>query len=513
MEVESRKWSTGGARAACVLAALWVVVAGAETKPAVAPQAKPPFSAELVRQRARELAGRRYQAPESKLPPDYARLSYDQYRDIRYRNDQARWRDAGLPFQAQFFHPGFLYTSPVTVHEVDGGRVETVRFSPELFDYGALVKAPAPAQLDGFAGFRLTHPLNRPDHFDEVVSFLGASYFRSLGRGNVYGLSARGLAIDTALPEGEEFPSFREFWLEKPAPGADRAVVHALLDSPSVTGAYRFVIIPGERTVVEVEAALYTRKAVKRLGVAPLTSMYLFGENDRGTQDDFRPEVHDSDGLVIWMKSGEHLWRPLQNPARLSVSSFHVEGLRAFGLLQRDQAFSSYEDLEARYDKRPSVWVEPMGDWGRGAVQLVEIPTPQEVHDNIVAFWVPETPVGPGAELRLGWRLSWGSTPPERPTVGLTTATRIAAGSTAGARRFVLEFSRGGAEGAGPVEAVVTTSKGQVLRPIAQRNDVTGGWRATFELVPEAGAPAELRCFLRRGSETLTETWSYLWTP
>lgn len=503
--MKSMKWAVRGARLACVLGALWSVVAVAAPKPA--------FNAERVRERARELAGRPYQAPVAALPPEYARLSYDQYRDIRYSNERARWRDAGLPFQAQFFHPGFLYTSPVMVHEVVGGRVETVRFSPDLYEYGALVKAPAPARMEGFAGFRLTHPLNRPDHFDEVVSFLGASYFRSLGRGNVYGLSARGLAIDTALPEGEEFPSFREFWLEKPAPGADRVVVHALMDSPSVTGAYRFVIIPGERTVMEVEAALYARKAVKRLGVAPLTSMYLFGENDRGTPDDFRPEVHDSDGLFLWTRGGEQLWRPLRNPSQLSVSSFQVDGPRTFGLLQRDQAFTSYEDLEARYDKRPGVWVEPVGDWGRGVVQLVEIPTPEEVHDNIVAYWVPEAPFKPGTELRMGWRLHWGSTPPEPSTVAHTTATRESAGSTPGARRFILEFSRGGTEGSGPVEAVVTTSTGQVLRPTAQHNDVTGGWRVTFELLPGPGAPAELRCFLRRGSETLTETWSYLWTP
>jgi glucans biosynthesis protein len=476
--------------------------------------AKPAFTAETVRERARALASRPYQAPASTLPPAYAQLSYDQYRDIRYRPERAWWREAGLPFQAQFFHPGFFYTSPIRLHEVDGGQVDPVRFSTDLFTYGPLVKQlPATQRVDGFAGFRLNHPLNRPDHFDEVVAFLGASYFRALGRGNVYGLSARGLAIDTALPEGEEFPSFREFWLEKPAPGADRVVVHALLDSPSVTGAYRFVIIPGERTVMEVEATLHARKAVKRLGVAPLTSMYLFGENDRGTSDDFRPEVHDSDGLVLWMKNGEHLWRPLRNPSHLSVSSFQVEGLRTFGLLQRDQSFPSYEDLEARYDKRPGVWVEPVGDWGRGAVQLVEIPTPEEVNDNIVAYWVPEKPFAPGAELRLAWKLHWGSEPPVRPTEAVTTATRVAAGSTADARRFVLEFSRGGPEGEGPVEAVVTTSKGQVLHPIVQRNDVTGGWRATFELVPQDGASAELRCFLRRGSHTLTETWSYLWTP
>jgi glucans biosynthesis protein len=503
-------WARRWTRAACALGILGSLVASAAPR---APQA--PFSVETVRERARQLALRPYQAPAPLPQGAFAGLSYDQYRDIRYRPERAWWHDAGLPFQAQFFHPGLFYPAPLPMHEVDGGRVTPIRFSPELFTYGPLVKEPPPASVEGFAGLRLSGPINRPDYFDEIVVFLGASYFRALGRGNVYGLSARGLAIDTAMPQGEEFPLFREFWLEKPAPGADRAVVHALLDSPSVTGAYRFVIIPGARTVVEVEAVLHARKAVKRLGVAPLTSMYLFGENDRGSAEDFRPEVHDSDGLLLWMKDGEQLWRPLQNPAQLSVSSFQVKGLRAFGLLQRDQAFSSYEDLEARYDQRPSVWVEPVGEWGQGTVQLVEIPTLEEVNDNIVAYWVPEKPFGPGTALRLSWRLHWGSEPPERSPVALSTATRIAAGGTPGARRFILEFSRGGPEGGeGPVEAVVTASSGQVLRPTAQRNAATGGWRATFELVPGAGtAPTELRCFLRRGSETLTETWSYPWTP
>jgi glucans biosynthesis protein len=224
--------------------------------------------------------------------------------------------------------------------------------------------------------------------------------------------------------------------------------------------------------------------------------------------------VHDSDGLFVWTKGGEQLWRPLKNPEHLQVSSFQAEGVRAFGLLQRDQAFTSYEDLEARSERRPSVWVEPVGDWGRGAVQLVEIPTDLETNDNIVAAWVPETPLVAGAELRLAYRLHWGSAPPPGfGGSGAVTATRVAAGSQAGARRFVLDFSRVG-EGEGEVEAVITASKGQVLHPTTHRNDATGGWRTTFELVPgEPSTPVELRCFLKRGSETLTETWSYLWTP
>ncbi len=509
-----RKAGSTGARWLCV-----AMVAGSGAACARATPAKPaaasarPFTAATVVERARALAARAYQEPRQALPDAYARLSYDAYRDIRYRNDKAWWRDAGLPFQAQFFHPGFLYPTPVPVSVVEGGKAEPVRFSPDLYTHGALVPAPPLERADGFAGLRLTHPLNRPGHFDEVVSFLGASYFRALGRGNVYGLSARGVAIDTALPRPEEFPAFRELWLERPAPGADRVVVHALLDGPSVTGAYRFTLIPGTRTVMEVEATLFARKAVEQLGLAPLTSMYLFGENDRGTSDDFRPEVHDSDGLLVWTHDGEQLWRPLQNPAQLSVSSFRAKGPRAFGLLQRDTAFSSYEDLEARYELRPSAWVEPVGDWGPGSVRLVEIPTPQEVHDNIVAFWVPDAPLTPGVPLRFAYRLHWGAESPWPATASVVTSSRIAAGDAPGARRFVLDFSRSAAAGDGPVEAVVTASRGQVLHSTVRRHEPSGGWRATFELLPDGGTPIELRAYLKRGAETLTETWSYLWTP
>lgn len=472
------------------------------------------FSAATVVERARALAARPYQEPKSTLPEAYRNLSYDAYRDIRYRNDKALWRDSGLPFQAQFFHPGFLFPVPVRVNIVVGRHVTPMRFTPDLYTYGSLVKPGPLADADGFAGLRLTHPLNRPEHFDEVVSFLGASYFRSLGKGNVYGLSARGLAIDTALPtRPEEFPAFRELWLERPAPGADRVVVHALMDSQSVTGAYRFTLVPGANTVMEVEATLFARKAVEQLGVAPLTSMYLFGENDRGTFDDFRPEVHDSDGLFVWTRDGEQLWRPLQNPARLNVSSFRAKGVRAFALLQRDTDFRSYEDLEARYERRPSAWVEPVGDWGAGAVRLVEIPTATEATDNVVAFWVPDAPLTPGTPLKLAYRLHWGAEAPWPAPGSVVTATRVAAGDTAGARRFVLDFSRAPRPGDGPVEVVVTASTGKVLRTTVQPHEPSGGWRATFELLPDGGAPIELRAYLRRGTETLTETWSYLWTP
>lgn len=521
-----------GVRAACVR---WLGVAmvasastacAASTAPASAARGAQPFTADTVVERARTRAQAAYQEPRSTLPENYKHLSYDAYRDIRFRPDKSQWRAEGLPFQAQFFHPGFFFQFPVAMNEVSGGKSAPLRFSPEFFTYGPLVKPGPLKQADGFAGMRLMHPLNSPEYFDELVVFLGASYFRALGKGNLYGLSARGLAIDTATARPEEFPAFREMWLEKPAPGADRVVVHALMDSPSVTGAYRFTLIPGDNTVMEVEATLFARKPVQQLGVAPLTSMYMYGENDRGGYDDFRPEVHDSDGLFVWTRGGEQLWRPLQNPANVNVSSFQLDGVRAFGVLQRDTAFTSYEDLEAHYERRPSAWVEPVGEWGPGVVRLVELPTPDETNDNIVAFWVPQEPLVPGKPLRVAYKLHWGSRSPWPKTGASVVSTRVDAGDswkgaklkdTPSMRRFVIDFSPSpspDAEGDAPVEAVVSASSGQVLRPHVTRHTPTGGWRATFELHPASpAAPTELRAFLKRGSETLTETWSYLWIP
>ncbi|CAM3518473.1 glucan biosynthesis protein [Corallococcus soli] len=491
-------------------------LACAQPKPATSSMAArgSGFSMETVKEKARALAAKPYQEPPVGVPPSFEKLTYDQYRDIRFRDASSLWRDAGVPFRAQFFHPGFYYTRPVVVNEVSGGKSRPVPFSTDHFTYGPLVGTPPAGKVNGFAGFRLNAPLNTKGYYDELVAFLGASYFRALGRGNVYGLSARGLAIDTALSGPEEFPTFREFWLERPAEGADQVVVHALLDSTSVTGAYRFAIRPGEQTVMDVTVTLFARKQVRQLGLAPLTSMYLFGENDRGDFDDFRPEVHDSDGLSVWMKNGEKLWRPLKNPKHTQVSSFHADGLAGFGLLQRDQAFASYEDLEARSERRPGAWVQPVGDWGKGSVRLVELPTREEIHDNIVAFWVPDAPLAAGAQLGFSYRLSWGFAPEGvKPTGSVVAATRVAAGSKPGARRFVLDFTQSIGDGTGPVEAVVTASRGQVLHPRAEVHAVTGGYRAAFELMPDGAGPVELRCFLKRGSETLTETWSYLWIP
>jgi len=355
-----------------------------------------------VDRRARELAARPYSKQSFVLPKPLRELSYDQTRDIRFDPARSLWRAQKLPFEVQFFHVGGIFEQPVRIYEVVGNEISEIAFDASAFNYGRNKLDLSQFGKLGFAGFRVHFPLNSdkgaPVYKDELVSFLGASYFRALGRGQRYGASARGLAVDTAERAGEEFPRFEQFWIERPAAGARQLVIFALLDSRRVTGAYRFVIRPGEETSTEVQARLYLREPVAKLGLAPLTSMFYFGENQRASTDDFRPEVHDSDGLAIHTAAGEWIWRPLVNPRRLLVTSFAQTDPRGFGLMQRDRNFSSYEDLEARYELRPSIWVEPVSKWGAGRVELVQIPTPNEANDNIVAYWVPNTVPAPHFE-------------------------------------------------------------------------------------------------------------------
>lgn len=473
------------------------------------------FDFDGLREKAKALAAQPYVAPSGKLPGALQKLTYDEYRRIRFLDQATWWRGEKLPFQLQFFHLGFYFHEPVTIHEVHDGQANVIPFAKEMFDYDRMPLGELPASL-GFAGFRVLYPLNKPS--DEIGAFLGASYFRLLCRGAHYGLSARGLALNTAEPGGEEFPRFKEFWIEKPAADARALTLYALLDSRSVAGAYRFVITPGDETIVAVHAVVFPRATVGVFGVAPLTSMFWHAENTDRPAGDFRPEVHDSDGLLLHFGSGEWLWRPLTNPRAVRVTSFSDAHVRGFGLMQRDRQFASYEDLEAYYHVRPSVWVEPVGDWGEGAVRLVEIPTTREIDDNIVAFWTPAKAPRPGEPVDLSYRLHW-ALAPVSPT-GRAIATRLATvpGSET-AKRFIVDFAGGELKALteeGAVEAVVTVVSGGRLAepPTVQRNVFNENWRTAFVVAPEAkDRPVEIRCYLKSGERVLSETWSYLWSP
>jgi glucans biosynthesis protein len=498
---------------------------------AAAPQGTAQGSAEAasfgfadVRQRAAELASRPFEAPQDDLPQALRNLNYDQYRAIRFRPEKALWRDEGLPFQVQFFQRASFdfMDAPlkkVVINIVDQGRVMRVPYSSDLFDFGrSNMVAELPADL-GFAGFRIHYPLHRRDYYDEVAVFLGASYFRVLGQHQTYGLSARGLAIDTGLSTPEEFPRFVEFWIEKPGRHATAITLYALMDSKSVTGAYRFIIRPGKETVVEVTANVFMRQEVEKIGFAPLTSMFFSGEGTDRFLDDFRPEVHDSDGLLLATGHGEWIWRPLDNPTRVRVNSFRDRNPHGFGLLQRDRNFAHYQDLEATYQSRPSVWIEPLGDWGPGVVQLVELPSDADWHDNIVAFWIPDERAKAGKEWRLAYRLYAFLDKAGLPPGGRTHATRIGRGGVGGEieankRKFVIDFTGERLQeldADAPVDAVVTASSGTIDNQSVQRNPFIRGWRVSFELKPADESPIELRCFLRLGADALTETWSYQW--
>jgi periplasmic glucans biosynthesis protein len=499
----------------------WLALALTLVADAAAAQTKA-FGFDDVVARARALAATTQRVADSGLSKELLDLDYDQYRDIRFRPDRGYWRDAKLPFELQFFHPGFHYQRAVRIHEITPAGVRDVPFSREQFDYGKNNIDPSKLRAAGFAGFRVHFALNTPKYKDEVLVFLGASYFRALGKGQVYGLSARGLAVDTALGSGEEFPSFNEFWIERPAANATQLTIYALLDSRRVTGAYRFVVKPATDTLMDVSSRIFLREQVTKLGLAPLTTMYLFGENQPSAgASDFRPEVHDSDGLSIQSGTGEWIWRPLVNPKRLLVSSFALSNPAGFGLQQRDRRFSHYEDLEARYDKRPGVWVQPARAWGAGRVELVQIPTPDETNDNIVAYWVPDTLPPPNQALAVDYRLYWQMDNAIRPPQSWVTQTRRGHGYRKQADDsidFVVDFE-------GPVfarlpadakvEPVVTGQNVETREAIAYPNAVTGGYRMTLRLKrPDESKPVELRAFLRTAEGgAISETWSYLLPP
>jgi len=477
--------------------------------------------------RARERAQRPYRVPDRSLVAGAAALDYTEYRDIRFREARTFWRDKA-PFEVQLFHPGGASDVPVRVHLVEEGRSRRLPFDGELFTYGDVVgEAPEMVDGSGFAGFKLLFPMNEPGKMDEVASFLGASYFRILGPDQVYGLSARGLAVDVAEPGGEEFPDFVAFWLVRPEHDAESLTFYALLDGPSVAGAYRFALDPGvdERsgTVLDVEARLFFRRGVGKLGLAPLTSMYLHGPLAPDEADDYRPRVHDSEGLSMLTADGEWIWRPLTNGDGVRVTSLRDVDPRGFGLVQRTRAFDEYLDLEALYHRRPSVWVDIDEPWGTGGVELVEIPTTSEFNDNIVAYWSPDTRPGPGDAMEVRYRLVTFDAVPSEQGRAHVARTRIGRDALPGEadppsrsrRRVVVDFRGGGLPDLASdteVAASLSTSSGTVS-DLRVRRLPDGGRRATFALEPEGDRAADMRLYLLVADTAVTATWSYLWEP
>jgi glucans biosynthesis protein len=470
-----------------------------------------------VRALAERLSQKDFRAPP-RVPERFARLDYDGYYAIRSGREARLWANSGSPFEVGLFHAGGLFHYPVRMYEIAEDATLPIGFDPTRFSYEDTAPTPEEQENLGYAGFRLFGRLNWER---DLASFLGASYFRAVGGELQYGLSARGLAVDTTRFGSEEFPMFRAFWLRRPVAHDGSLTVLALLDSASTTGAYRFVIEPGRSTTIDVEAAIFPRMALDGAGVAPITSMYLHGENDYRQRDDFRPEIHDSDGLCLLTGSGEWIWRPLRNPAEPLVNSFADSNPRGFGLLQRDRDFRNYQDDGVHFDRRPNLWIEPRGDWGPGRVELVELPAVDENVDNIVAYWRPDVPPQPDRPAEFAYRMHWGALMPDRlPAPARTVATRIGIAGFPGPdrdrrnRKFVVDFAGGDLmmlDPAAPVRPVITASTGEILEPAARPLREIGGWRANFDLHPGNAKVVDLRMFLEHRGGAMTETWTYQW--
>ncbi|MEE1612843.1 glucan biosynthesis protein [Microvirga sp. CF3016] len=485
-----------------------------------------PFSFEDLKKRAQDMARSAYVAPPSPSPEVLYQIDYDAHGKIRFKTDLALWANGPGEFPVTFFHMGRFFQKPVRMHVVEGGQAREITYDSDYFDMPADSPARKLPDNSGFAGFRFQEA--RTGKLDwkknDWVAFLGASYFRAIGELFQYGLSARGLAVDVAVfGKNEEFPDFTHVYFETPQPGSDTVTVYALLDGPSVAGAYRFVMQRAAAVIMDIDSAVYMRQDVSRLGLAPLTSMYWYSEKAKTTAIDWRPEIHDSDGLAMWTGTGERIWRPLNNPPRIITSAFTDENPKGFGLLQRDRNFDHYLD-GVYYDRRPSLWIEPQGTWGRGSIQLVEIPTDDEIHDNIVAMWVPAEPARAGQAIELRYRMHWSAEEPYPTPLARVVATRLGNGGQAGTarpkgvRKFMVEFIGEPLtklpSGVIP-KPVLTASRGEFSNILTEAvpNNVPGHWRTQFDLTVTGTEPVEMRGYLRNENEVLSETWLYQYHP
>jgi glucans biosynthesis protein len=493
-------------------------------EPADAQTARPPpqarFSVDDVVKRARDLASAPFEGQIPPLPEELNKLDFDAWRDIDFREDKSLLGSNGSLFRMQLYHLGHLYKRPVTINTIRDGIATPLPYKPSQFDFGKTkLEKPLPVNL-GFAGFKIKFPLNDPRKFDEFISFVGASYFRFLGRNQQYGLSARALVLAGGTNQ-EEFPFYREFWIDTPEPGSNKLTIYALLDSSVTTGAFQFDCYAKDESTIDVTATLIPRRVDVKIGYAPLTSMFYIGANDHRFNEDFRPELHDSDGLLLHTGAGEWIWRPLRNPTIAKTASFFDHDVQGYGLVQRDRRFDHYQDIDLAYQLRPSYWIEPKTKFGEGHVELFEMPTTDETNDNIVASWVAKQAPVVGVPLTYGYTITASldlrRLSDNAKTLDTFQTTARALGSAEpnlpGSRRFLIDFTGGDLpyyrDDPGAVQMIASTSAGKILRAYTQWNPYTNGFRGAVDVQLAPGETADIRGFLRGGIKTLTETWIY----
>ena len=510
--ISRRSAVVSGIGAAALASLAPILTRSASAQQATLPADGQAFETARLLDYARALARRPYAALPNDLPEPFLSLNAEQFGNIRAKPAAHFLNESGPGLAVEPLHRGFVYKDPVTLFVVENGTVRRIAYDPAAFDFGR-VNAPASLPDLGFSGFRLFgDPVNGKDR--EAAVFQGATFFKAMARGQTYGTQARALALKVAEARGEEFPFFRAFWIERAAGNAG-ATVHALFDSESATGVMRATIRPGEVTLVDVETTIFARVLVDHYGIAAMSGTYLFGPGERRSTDDVRPAVYETNGVQMMRGNGEWVWRPLRNPPTLQISLFADENPRGFGLLQRERDFGQFQDDDARFERRPSLWIEPIGDWGAGAVQLIEIPSDSEVNDNIIAYWRPRAPLQPGSETTFAYRQFWCWQPPERPPLATVAQSRFGRGSSARRRRFLVDFTGemlGDAKTVMEMTPAVTTSAGTIqnlrVLPYTDRKIC----RVIFELDPGNEPLCELRLLFQSGATPITETWLYRWT-
>lgn len=493
------------------LAVFALAAHAADLRPAENAPVSSAFSLDTLLAEAKRRASQPYTPQRNNMPAWLEKLSPEQYRSIRFNPLAAIWGNDPLPFRIELLPAGLNFNTTVTVSIVVDGQAQDLVATAAMFVLGPTIPTPPSRAAVPLSGFRIRNRLNADKVWDEFLAFQGASYFRAVAQHQVYGLSARGLAINTAEPTGEEIPLFTHFWIEQPRKKSVDLVIYALLESTSATGAYRFTVRPGVETTMDVDMTLFARDELRMLGIAPLTSMFLFDETNRGRLDDYRPEVHDSDGLAVVKKSGEQIWRPLANPAKLQISTFTTQAPEGFGLMQRSRDPADFQDLDARYERRPSLWIEPRSDWGNGSVELVEIPSGREYNDNIVAFWRPATPLAAGHSTHFAYHMGWLADGKFPRNLGKTVATRSGAGLEIRRRVFEIDFVGAGEKTDG-LRIDLANTAGKIANVALVSNPNIHGIRASFELDPNNADLVELRLRILRDQQPVTETWLYRWT-
>jgi periplasmic glucans biosynthesis protein len=471
------------------------------------------FSFDKLRDLASTLAKKSYEQPNTELPSELEGLTSEQYKNIRTRDTANVWLGKSHGVILEPLTRGFIYRAPVQISVIESGRIRTLNFDPKQYEYGRAVTLENISNL-GLSGFKLRGSFNTGNAATDFAVFQAASFFRAVSKGQNFGVMARGLAIGPAEPRGEEFPFFRAFWIEEPQ-GTGQIHIYALLDSPSCTGAYRLVFSPGENTTTDVEATIFARADMSHMGIAPMTSMFYFAPNDRRNIDDVRPAAHESNGLAMLSGKGEWIWRSVQNPETLQISAFVDENPQGFGLMERERSLSGFEDDDQHFERRPSLWVEPLKPFGQGVITLLEIPTDTDVHDNIMAYWRPKEPVKAGTSKDFSYKLHWCWSPPRAPSHAKVSQVRT--GRSSGRRRkTMVEFAAPATwatEAPAGLRASLSSHPVPVSEPTITYIEAERRVRVTFDFDPASETAVELRLVLMAESGVVSETWLYRWTP